>query len=287
MHVAVVGATGVLARALIPQLLERGARVLALARSPDRVASGGYSGLEIAQLDLLHDEAQRQLRALLANCDAVVHAATAIPADPRAPGAWDANARLRTRGTKVVLAAAIAAGVRQYVQQSIVMAYAGHGDEWIDEDSPLDRSPARATICAPVIEMEAMVRAAPDMLRWSILRAGTFVGTGTFQDRTIAALHAGTELIVAGGSHFLPLVHVDDVAATFALALERAPAKAVLNVNDEPIRQRDYLTGLAAKIRASPPKESAATAPPSFRCSNARAAAVLGWWPARGIWPNG
>ena len=64
-----------------------------------------------------------RLSELFSCCSAVVHAATAISRDFAAPGAWDANTRLRTEGTRLLLEASLSAGVDAYLQQSITLAY--------------------------------------------------------------------------------------------------------------------------------------------------------------------
>ena len=287
MRVALIGASGVLGRALVPRLVAAGAAVRSLARSPERVPNAGSVDHEIERFDLLSADAGLRLNTLLEGCDAVVHAATAIPADPRVLGAWDANTRLRQEGTRTLLGIALAAGVGQYVQQSIAMAYADGGEQWLDEEAPLDNSSARAAICAPVRTMEAMVRAIPPTrLRWSILRAGSFVGPGTAQDRVVAGLRAGSEKTMSGGAHYLPLVHVEDVASAFVLAIQSGIAGVVLNVNDEPIRQRDYLERLATQLGAASPSDVAGAAPVSIRSSAALVARTLRWRPITGIWPT-
>jgi uncharacterized protein YbjT (DUF2867 family) len=192
MRVFVVGATGVLGRALVPLLLARGHAVRALVRSPERGRQLAEAGADVVPGDLLEPELAARLPDLVAGCQAVIHAATAIPRDPAAPGAWDATTRLRTEGTRRLLDAALAAGARRYLQQSIVMAYPEGGDRRLDEATPLDDSPARAAVCAPVAAMEGMVRAAdPERLGWCILRGGIFVGPGTGQDKLIARARVG------------------------------------------------------------------------------------------------
>ena len=193
MRVAVIGSTGVLGRALIPLLLKHDHAVRAFARSIARAREVLPAEIEIAEGDLLDARLQQQLPALLEDCAAVIHIATAIPSNMSAPGAWDANNRLRTDGTRVLLQAALQAGVQQYLQQSISMAYPDHGDEWITEDMPLDTSPERAEVNASVIVMEDLVRTlSADRLRWCILRGGRFVGPGTFEENTVADLRHGT-----------------------------------------------------------------------------------------------
>lgn len=282
MKVFVAGATGVLGRALVPLLLERGHAVVALARSPEKAARLADLGAEPAPGDLL--DPALPLARLLEGCQAAVHAATAIPADPAAPGAWEATARLRTEGTRRLLEAAGEAGVRRYLQQGIALAYADGGERQLDESAPLDDSPARAAIVAPVLEMEALVRRA--RLEWCLLRAGRFVGRGTFQEALVDRIRAGTETVPGQGRSFTPLVHAEDVAQAFALALERAPAGSVYNVAAEPLRLGEYLDRLAAAVRAPPPRRDPdRPEPPSLRVSSAAVREALGWAPLRLLVP--
>jgi nucleoside-diphosphate-sugar epimerase len=288
MQVAIVGATGVLGRSLVPRLIAEEHIVRALARSPERAAALAAQGVEPVLGDLLAPDAADRLPALVAGCDVVIHTATAIPADSRLPGAWDANTRLRTEGTRLLLAAALQAGVEAYIQQSIVMAYPDSAHHWLDEATPLDTSPARAGVVGPVEIMEGLVRAVdPEQVRWVILRGGALVGPGTAQDQTIARLQAGTEVVPCDGRNFLSPVHVADMAEAVLLALQRAPAGSIFNVCDEPIRQGDYEDRLAALIGASPPpRDPTRPCPPSWRCSNYAARTTLAWEPTHGIWPD-
>ena len=99
-------------------------------------------------------------------------------------------------------------------------------------------------------------------------------------------LRAGEEVVPGDGRNFVSPVHVADMAAACAAAIARAPGGAICNVVDEPLRQGDYLDGLAALVGAPlPPRNPSRPSPPSLRCSNARARDLLGWSPARGIWP--
>jgi nucleoside-diphosphate-sugar epimerase len=225
---------------------------------------------------------------LLKGCEAVVHIATAIPRDFTAPGALDATARLRTEGTERLLKASLEVGAERYIQQSITLAYADHGDDWITEYIPLDSSPQRASICGPVIAMETMVREMPpDKLQSCILRGGRFVGKGTFQERAIENLRAGQEHVPCDGSSFLSPIHVEDMASSITAALIKAPPGSTFNVVDEPIRQGEYLDRLAALVGGPKPQRDPNVAcPPSQRCSNQAAKAVLGWKPTHGIFPE-
>ena len=288
MRVIVFGATGVLGRALVPLLLRQGWSVRAPVASPEKANALADAGVEVYSGDLLSQETVERLPTLMAECQAVVHIATAIPRDFRAPGAWDANTRLRTEGTRALLDAALASGVERYVQQSIVMAYVDGGARLLDEDTPLDTSPARAAVCGPVIAMETMVRAVPPGdLQWAILRGGSFVGPGTAQDETITRLREGTETVPCDGSSYISPVNVADMATAIVTTLRHAPGGSILNIVDEPLQQGDYLDTLARLTGApAPPRDPTTPCPPSLRCSNAAAQALLGWKPTHGIWPR-
>ena len=118
MRVFIAGATGVLGRSLIPQLLESGQSVRALARSPER--TGGLKSekdlIEIVTGDLLAPGMEQRLPEMMEGCDAVMHIATAIPRNPSAPGTraerrnrWEisgvsASSRVRTWARSVMAA---------------------------------------------------------------------------------------------------------------------------------------------------------------------------------------
>jgi nucleoside-diphosphate-sugar epimerase len=281
MRVFVAGATGVLGRSLVPQLIGDGHRVRAIARRA--MTADLPVGVELLEADLLEDD----LHELVRGCDAVVHIATAIASDPSASGAWDLTARLRTVGTRRLLDAALGCRVSRYLQQSIVMAYRDGGDAWLDEQALLDDSPERAAICRPVIEMEAMIReVTPPRLAWTILRGGSFVGAGTAERVLIERLRVGDIVVAGDGSNYLSPVNVADMASAVTAALELAPAGSTFNVVDEPLRYCDYVDALADLIGvARPQRAPKLPLPPSWRCTNEAARTVLGWMPRERIWP--
>ncbi len=288
MRIFVVGATGVLGRALMPLLLQQGHLVRSIARTPEKERTLELAGIEAVHGDLLSQETANQLPDLVAGCDAVVHIATAIPRKMSVPGAWDATTRLRTEGTQLLLKASLEAGVERYIQQSIVVAYPDGGDRWLDEHTALDTSPARAIICEPVITMEALVRSTPlERLNWCILRGGTFVGRDTAQDQLVAMLRAGKVVVPCDGRNFYSFVHVADMASAIVAALQHAPAGSIFNIASEPIRYSEYVDHLAMMLNVpKPPRNTIEPCPPSFRCSSEAARRYLGWTPVYSIYQD-
>ncbi len=288
MRIFIVGATGVLGRALLPVLQEQGHTIRTLARSEEKVQTLQESGIEVQQGDLLDSGIEPHLLKMLEGCDAAVHIATSIPRNMLAQGAWDTNTRLRVEGTQRLLQASLVVGVKRYIQQSITMAYPDGGDEWIYENTPLDTSPQRADINRPVIGMEDLVRdVAHEQLHWCILRGGLFVGAGTGQEALLAKIRAGQSTVPCDGTSFLSLIHVADMADAVSKALVHAPAGTIYNIVDEPIRSGDYLERLAKIVGvAQPEQDYSQPCPPSWRCSNQAARTILGWTPMHGIWPS-
>jgi nucleoside-diphosphate-sugar epimerase len=288
MRIFVFGATGVLGRALLPRLKRARHDIRALARTSHQAQALEAAGIEAIVGDGLQAETQQHLAELLKGCEAVIHIATAIPATLAEPSAWETTTRLRTIGTRVLLEASLQAGATYYLQQSIVMAYPDRGDAWLDEDQPLDTAQARPWISGAVSDMEGMVRAVPpERLRWIILRGGQYVGPGTGQEKLLALLRMGQVEIPGRGQRFLSPVHVVDMAEAIALALSRAPGGSIYQIVDQPLRYRDYITGLADRLHLPHPAYNASfPEEPSFRCSNGRAREQLGWRPQHSIWPD-
>jgi len=285
MKVAIAGPTGVLGRNLIPELVKKGHQILALTRSIQKAELLLPEDVEVVTFDLLDAGMDEKLPEILNGYDAVIHIATAIPDDFTAPGAWDTNTRLRTEGTRRLLNASLTASVKKYLQQSIVMAYPGNGKNWITEETPLDDSGERKTVCDPVIEMESMIREIPkDQLEWSILRGGVFTGMDTFQDRLIDELRNGQYTIPCDGNYYVSYISVKDMAQAFVRALEKPVSGQIFNICDEPILQKYYIQQLSDSVGVSPKlSQDEKTCPPSHRCSNEKAIAMLDWRPRYGI----
>jgi nucleoside-diphosphate-sugar epimerase len=289
MRIFVIGATGVLGRALIPRLQQAHHDIRTLVRSAEQAQRLQASGIEATVGEILQAETQQRLPEMVKGCEAVIHIATAIPlTNFSAPDAWETNTRLRTEGTRHLLDAALQVGAARYIQQSITLAYPDCGDVWLDEDQPFDTSQARAAICAPVIEMERMVRAVPsDRLQWSILRGGLFVGQTTGQEMLLERLRAGQVEIPGRGQNFLSPVHAADMAEAIALTLAHAPGGSIYHIVDQPLRYEDYITELADRLHLPhPPYNASLPEAPSYRCRNQRAREQLGWQPQHSIWPG-
>src|SRR5262245_2884007 len=122
--IAILGASGVCGRHLLPRLAARGDRVRALVRRPETAAIAAACGAEIRAADIF-DEAS--LIAGLEGCDIAVNLATALPRPDR-PGDYALNDRVRREGVPIFISACRRAGVRRILQQSIALVHAGGGE---------------------------------------------------------------------------------------------------------------------------------------------------------------
>src|SRR5436305_9709006 len=139
-RILIAGATGEIGRRLTPALVEAGDEVFGLARSDasaERVRSMGATPVTGDALD------RDAVMAAVAEArpEIVVHQLTAIPRDgvnPRRFGAaFAATNRLRREGTRNLVDAAEAHGVRRLLAQSIAFIYADDAPEIADESAPL------------------------------------------------------------------------------------------------------------------------------------------------------
>jgi 2-alkyl-3-oxoalkanoate reductase len=108
-----------------------------VARSPAKRNELDRLGVRPVSVDLF-DGASIALA--MAGHDAAINLATHIPhstAKTLMPGAWRENDRLRRITSSLLVNAAIAEGVARVIQESFAPVYAGQGDAWITEESPL------------------------------------------------------------------------------------------------------------------------------------------------------
>lgn len=260
--IAVLGATGVYGRHLLPRLQARGHRVRALVRRPSPDLPDARAA------DIFDGES---LRRAIDGCDVVINLATSVPRPDQKPD-YAMNDRIRQEGTATLIAACRAVGTRRLIQQGIAMVHAGGGEALLDESTAPRSGPATRS----AIDMEAMLR--DSGLSHLILRGGLFYGPGTGREaQWLAAARDGSLTVPGDGSDFVSLIHVADMAEATALALDAQGT--LLVVDDHPVRWRDLFAHVAKLAGASAPKTGAPVRLPSFRCANAAARAALGWRP--------
>jgi nucleoside-diphosphate-sugar epimerase len=268
MKVFVAGATGVLGRELVPQLVAQGHEVVGMTRSASKQDLVRSLGAQPVVADALDSDAVAQAVAS-AEPEVIVHQLTALSGkmsirDARHPDRSSAakmTNRLRTEGTDHLLAAGRAVGARRFVAQSFgAFRFARTGGPVLTEADPLDPDPPGAL--RPVVEGLLYLEQAVTTIEWGeglALRYGGFYGPGTGisldPDAVMAApIRKRRFPIVGGGGGVWSHIHIEDAAAATAIAVERGEPGIYYIVDDEPAPVREWLPVVASALDAKPPR---------------------------------
>jgi nucleoside-diphosphate-sugar epimerase len=303
MKVFVAGATGAIGRPLVRQLVAAGHEVTGMTRREERAAEIREAGAEAVVCDVF--DAERLREAVVAAApEAVVHMLTALP--PRFTARTDLRPtdRVRTEGTRNLIAAARAAGARRIVAESVGFFYAPEGGWVKDEEAPLDMgAPGKfGPAVAALADLEQQVLGT-EGLEGVVLRFGWFYGPGTYigpGGSQAEEVRKRRYPIVGEGSATFSFIHVEDAAAAVVAALDRGAPGAYNVADDEPAPMREWLPAFAETLGAKPPrrvppwlvrwavgKAMARSATGTRGASNAKAKRELGWRPAHPSWRQG
>lgn len=244
MKVFLAGATGVLGRRAVALLVEAGHEVTAVARGPEKADLVRDLGATPVTVDLFDPEAVKDA---VAGHDAVVNLATKIPPLRKMamPHAWDENDRIRTEASRNLADAAVAAGARVFVQESIGFLYQGHGEAWIDEDTPLPETPHTDALRAAEAAAASVTEAGG---RGVVLRFGRFMAPDSDQTGVVVnAARVGLFLEPGRDDTSIPVIHADDAAGAVAVALD-APAGVYHVVDDDPMPRSEHRAALAEAV---------------------------------------
>jgi nucleoside-diphosphate-sugar epimerase len=315
MKVFVAGATGVLGRELVPQLVARGHEVVGMTRSASKQDLVRSLGARPVVADALDPDAVAQAVAS-AEPEVIVHQLTALSGpmsvrEARHPDrsfAATMTNRLRTEATDHLLAAGRAVGARRFVAQSFgAFRFARTGGPVHAEADPLDPNDPPAALRA-VQAGYLYLEQAVTTIEWGeglALRYGGFYGPGTSlslaPDAVMAApIRKRRFPIVGDGGGVFSYVHVEDAAAATAVAVERGRPGVYNVVDDDPAPVREWLPVLASALDAKPPRRvprwlgrllagEAATAmmTEARGASNEKAKRELGWQPRYASWRQG
>jgi nucleoside-diphosphate-sugar epimerase len=221
--IAVTGASGLLGQRVLPMLDALGdvERVVGLdVRDPvRRVAKLSAHRVDIVSGDLVH---------LLADVDVVLHLASMRDPIPDA----DLMHRVDVDGTRRLLAAASAAGVRRIVRVSSAAVYGAWPDNPIPltEDAPLRPSPGwlPAMHDAECERLLADWEEATPGAAAVVLRLAPVVGAGTLSLLARCAI-GRPPIVVRVDSRPVQVLHLDDAASALVLAAT-SDVRGVFNV---------------------------------------------------------
>jgi nucleoside-diphosphate-sugar epimerase len=277
MRIFVTGASGWIGSAVVPELISAGHQVLGLARSGTSAKAVADMGAEVLRGDL-NDTGT--LRAGALDSDGVIHLAYehslgqagGAPADARAIETF-ATALAGSGKPLVISGATIVTPGRPATER----------DELI----------AEGPIAARIANMQTALAAAQRGVRSSLVMLPRSVhGQGErhgFVPQLIAMARAkGLSGYIGDGASRWPAIHVKDAATLYQLAVEQAPAGAVLNaVGDEgvPVREIAEAIGrhLNLPVRSLPAEDFGAPLAPllgiDMPASSTITQELLGWKP--------
>jgi uncharacterized protein len=238
MNIALTGASGFIARHLIPKLREAGHDVRALGRRP-------FGSLPFYQWD----SSKEPVEGAIESCDAVIHLAGETVAQR-----WTAKSKRRIRTSRVEGTRNLVRALSKLEKKPTVLLaasavgiYGSRGDELLTETS----TPGSGFLAALTEEWEAEARAAESFgVRVVNLRFGVILGRdgGAFP-KMAAPFRYGMGGRLGSGRQWTPWVHVDDAADLILFALGNSSVRGPVNVvAPNPVTNADFTTALAAAL---------------------------------------
>jgi nucleoside-diphosphate-sugar epimerase len=217
VRIFLAGASGAIGRRLTPLLVAAGHQVTGMTRNAANARALEAVGITAAVVDVFDAGA---LRDTVVNTrpEIVIHQLTDLPHvvedEAQLAASYPRNARIRTEGTRNLIAAAQAASARRFIVQSVAFAYAP-GREPHSEADPLNVSEGpRAVTVRAAADMERQVLASG--MEAIVLRYGFFYGPGTWHADPVRK----------------PSLHIDAAAHAALLAVTRGQP-GIYNVADD------------------------------------------------------
>jgi nucleoside-diphosphate-sugar epimerase len=205
VKIFLAGASGAIGRRLTPLLLKAGHDVTGTTRTAQVARELEAAGVHAAVVDVFDAGALKRV-VLEARPEIVIHQLTDLPRvldEAQLAASYSRNARIRTEGTRNLIAAALAADARRFIVQSVAFAYAPGVEPHVETD-PLNLAdgPRVVTVrAAASMEQQVLVSG----MEAIVLRYGLFYGPGTWFD----------------GPAREPPLHIDAAAQATSLAVRR------------------------------------------------------------------
>lgn len=253
MKVLITGATGFIGARLSVLAREAGHDVVATGaiNNPVEVKRGetlAQAGVKVVTGSLLEGDFARTLAQ---GCDGIIHLAAAQH-EANVPD--EHFRRVNVDGTRTLIDAAVAAGVRRFVYGSTIGIYGAATDGRLDEESP----PSPMNIYGRTkLEAEQLMRTYRGRIEPAILRISETYGPGDFRLlKLFRAIKKGRFMLIGSGENKHQVVHVDDLSRGLLLGLTHPAAvnETYVLAGREDLTTRQMVEQVAAAVGRSPPR---------------------------------
>ncbi len=255
MKVLVTGATSLIGRHVVGQLLQRGDSVTVVQRR-----QSGLEGVDELCCDLGVSEPLKPLCNAMKGCDAVVHLAAKVSVS----GRWGLFEAVNIEGTRRMIQAAQSAEVPRFVHvSSPSVAHAGKSLVGVEagaaDPDNVRGHYARSKALGEIIALAAN----SDAMKVVSLRPHLVWGPGDTQltQRIIDRARAGKLVLVGSGQAFIDTTYIDNAASAIVAGVdntERAAGRALVVSNGQPRTVKEIIgrilqsAGLSTQLRHVP-----------------------------------
>ena len=213
-----------------------------------RLAELEAAGVQVVQGPLQDSAYARQISA---GCDAMIHLAAAQH-EANVPDAYFET--VNVEGTRTLIEAGVAAGVRRFVYGSTIGVYGQASEGVLTEESP----PQPVNIYGRTkLAAECVVRSYAAKLPVSIVRISETYGPGDFRLlKLFKAIERGRFFMIGAGLNRRQVIHVDDLIAVLLGAVHHPAAvgETFVAAGAEIMTTRDMVARIAAALGRPVPR---------------------------------
>jgi uncharacterized protein (TIGR01777 family) len=246
MKVFLTGGTGLVGRAIVRLLLDRGDEVLCLTRDP-----AGARGRLPAGVEILGGDATGpgDWQDRLAGCDGVIN----LAGTPIAEGLWTGKKKQKIRRSRLAttenIVKALTGSEKQVVlaSASAVGYYGDRGEEALSETA----ESGQGFLARLAVEWEHTAqKAEAENVRVALVRIGVVLANeGGALAKMLPAFRFGLGGPLGSGKQYFPWIHIADLARLFLFVLDQPGISGPVNaVAPDPPRQKEFAAALGQEL---------------------------------------
>lgn len=244
MKILVSGATGLVAKQLIPVLESKGHTIVRLVRG--KAAADGEVRWD-SEAGFSADEAAK-----LEGFDAVIH----LAGDNVASESWSADKKRRIRESRVIGTRLLVDALAEcsskpgiFISASAIGFYGNRGDEVLTEESPVGTG-FFPEICS---EWESEAMRASSFARVVSLRIGIVLASeGGALEKMLTPFKLGVGGVLGSGKQWMPWISIEDLVGLIVFALENETVTGPMNATaPNPVTNADF-TKMLGKVLHRP-----------------------------------